>query len=138
MSANLGTYGGAFNDLGDYDYIQSGVNPFSFDSVFGATRSTVYESNIETITGFSSPFDISITGGEYRIDGGAYTSANGSIASGQTVQIRLTSSANYSTVVTSVLNIDGTIEGYSVFTEGDPNAKAEGSNRLAIRLGLGL
>jgi hypothetical protein len=81
--------------------------------------SDLYSSNIVTITGITGLVDISIVGGEYRINGGAWTSAAGTITNGQTAQVRRTSSASYSTLVTATLTV-GTVSGaYNITTRAD-------------------
>lgn len=78
---------------------------FSFTSQNNVTRSTSVESNIITIAGIDTGVDISIVGGQYRIGTGSYTSATGTVVSGDTVQLSLTSSASYSTTSTVVLTV---------------------------------
>jgi len=55
-----------------------------------AVKGSITESNIVTIRGINVPLPVSIEGGEYSIDGGAYTSEVGIIENNQTVQVRLT------------------------------------------------
>jgi len=82
-------------------------DPFDFIDISDAELSTVYESNIVTITGLGAPSPTTITGGEYRINGGAYTSAAGNVSNGQTVQVRQTSSATEDTTTSTTLTIGG-------------------------------
>ena len=92
---------------------------FTFTPVTGAEISTLYSSNIVTITGITGLVDISIVDGEYRINGGAWTSTAGTITNGQTAQVRRTSSASYSTLVTATLTV-GTVSGaYNITTRAD-------------------
>jgi hypothetical protein len=92
---------------------------FTFTAVTNAEISTLYSSNIVTITGITGLVDISIVGGEYRINGGAWTSAAGTIANGQTAQVRRTSSSSYETLVTATLTV-GTVSGaYDITTRAD-------------------
>jgi len=136
MSNNLGNY--ATNELGDYEYIATGVDPIDFAPVFGAALSTLTESNIVTLTGDGGPFTITVTNGEYQINGGGYTSGAGIVNVGDTLQQRITSSSSYSTPVISFVDVDGVIGTFTVFTTFDPALTASGESRLAIRLGLGL
>lgn len=81
---------------------------FSFTAQTGVALSTVISSNTVTINGIDTPPSaISITNGEYSINGGAWTSAAGTIGNGDTVQVRHTSSASNSTQTTSTLTIGG-------------------------------
>jgi hypothetical protein len=92
---------------------------FTFTAVTNAEISTLYSSNIVTITGITGLVDISIVGGEYRINGGAWTSAAGTITNGQTAQVRRTSSSSYETLVTATLTV-GTVSGaYDITTRAD-------------------
>ena len=54
-------------------------------------------SNTVTLNGIASGSAISISGGEYRIDAGGYTSVAGTINPGQTVTLRQTASMNCAT-----------------------------------------
>jgi len=90
---------------------------FSFTDVTDAELSTSYESNAITVAGISAPTPISITGGEYSINDGAYTSADGTVSNGQTVKVRLTSSANYSMTRDATLTIGGVSDTFSVTTK---------------------
>jgi hypothetical protein len=80
---------------------------FSFTAVTGAPRSTLIVSNPITVSGINAPSPISITGGAYSIDGGAFTTAAGTVTNGQTVTVRLTSSANALTTTSATLTIGG-------------------------------
>ncbi|HXG27314.1 MAG TPA: hypothetical protein VNJ47_00505, partial [Nevskiales bacterium] len=82
-------------------------DPFSFTSVSGVSQNTVVSSNVVTITGIDAPAPVSVSNGEYRIDGGAWTSVSGSITNGQTVQVRHTSASTANSVTETVLTIGG-------------------------------
>ncbi len=90
---------------------------FVFTDITDATVSTVYESNIVTITGINQPSPITVIGGDYRVNGGAYTSAAGTVSLNDTVQVRLTSAATNSTTSDVDLQIGTVIDRYSVTTE---------------------
>jgi poly(3-hydroxybutyrate) depolymerase len=86
---------------------------FGFTHVSGVGQSVTVSSNVVTIGGIDAPASISIAGGpgsQYRINGGGWTSAAGSINNGQTVQVRHTSANAPGTTVESVLTIGG-VEG---------------------------
>ncbi len=86
--------------------------------------STVTESDLVTIAGLGVATTISISGGEYRINGGIYTSADGSIVNGDTVQLRRSSSGTYSDTVDVVLTVGGVSDTFSLTTKsaGTPDA----------------
>lgn len=94
---------------------------FSFTDVTGADVSTVYPSNAITVAGIDTPTDITIDGaGEYRINGGSWVASLGSVANGDQVEVRLTSSASYETPVSTTLTIGGVSDTFTVTTEADP------------------
>jgi photosystem II stability/assembly factor-like uncharacterized protein len=78
---------------------------FSFTSQSSAPLSTTITSDAITVTGLTAPASISIQGGQYRINDGAYTSAPGLVVNGAKVTVQLTSSADYSTTTSATLTI---------------------------------
>lgn len=89
---------------------------FSFTPAANVALSTVSTSNTITVGGINAASAISVTGGEYSINGGAWTSASGTVTSGQTVAVRRTSSASNSTAATVTLTIGGISATYTVTT----------------------
>lgn len=89
---------------------------FVFTDVTDAEVNTLYTSNIVTITGITGNVSISIVGGEYRINGGAWTSSAGTITNGQTAQVRRNSSSSYSTSVGATLTVGTYSDTYSILT----------------------
>ncbi|WP_196139236.1 PQQ-dependent sugar dehydrogenase [Aliikangiella sp. G2MR2-5] len=91
---------------------------FSFSSQQTTLASSWIESNTITVTGINAPADISISGagGEYRIGDGAYSTDPGNINSGQTVRLRLMSSATAGQSVTTTLTIGGISASFTVST----------------------
>ncbi|MBO0611373.1 cellulase family glycosylhydrolase [Thiothrix fructosivorans] len=96
-------------------------DPFVFTDQTGVNRSTLLTSNAITISGIDAAAPITVTGGEYSINGGAYTSATGTISNSDTVQVRHTSSANYATVTNTVLTVGGISDVFSSTTLADTN-----------------
>ncbi len=99
------------------------ADAFVFTDVTGATQSTVYTSNTITVagidgTGITNP--VTITGGEYSKNGGAYTSAATTAVNGDTFAVRQTSSASFSTAGNVVLTIGTTSDTYTVTTMANP------------------
>ncbi|MDD5395033.1 MAG: cellulase family glycosylhydrolase [Thiothrix sp.] len=82
---------------------------FSFTALAGVAPSTVVESNTITVSGINAAAAISVTGtgAAYSINGGAYTSAAGTVNVNNTVKVRHTSSSKAGTAVTATLNIGG-------------------------------
>lgn len=91
---------------------------FTFTDVTDATVSTLYVSNAITVGGINFDSSISVSGGEYDINNAeSWTSASGTVSSGDTVEVRQTSSATGSTQTDTVLTIGGVSDTYSVTTE---------------------
>jgi hypothetical protein len=103
---------------------------FSFTAQIDVVLSSVATSNTLTISGINVASAISIVGGTYSINGGAYVSTAGTVTNGQTVTVQQTASASYSTTTTATLTIGGVSGAFDVTTEvgsgactaGNPNA----------------
>ena len=89
---------------------------FTFTDQTDAALSTVITSNTITVTGITSTTPISITGGTYSINGGPYTSADGTVNPEDTVTVQQTSSESYSTTTDATLTIGGISDTFSVTT----------------------
>ncbi|HTV38345.1 MAG TPA: hypothetical protein VMF12_18090 [Xanthobacteraceae bacterium] len=92
----------------------------SFTAVTNASLNTVYTSNTATITfsGCSGALSVSVTGAataQISVNGGAWTTS-GSIYSGQTLQVRLTSSGSVSTELTATVTVASSSANYNVTT----------------------
>lgn len=90
---------------------------FTFVDVTGAAISTVTTSNGITVAGIDTTSAISVTGGTYSINGGAYTSSAGFVVAGDVVTVRVTSSASFLTAVNAVVTIGGVSDTYTVTTQ---------------------
>lgn len=105
------TIGGVSASFGSTTVAAAGADttpdPFSFTAQTGVALSTVITSTTITVAGINSPAPISVTGGAYSINGGAFTTAAGTVTNGQTVAVQHTSSASNSTVTTTTLTIGG-------------------------------
>ncbi len=112
IAANDGAlYGiakGALDDLPD---------PINFASVTGAAPSTGIISTAQTVTGINAAVPISITGGQYSINGGAFTSNAGFVNSGDSLRVNVVASASAGTVATATLNIGSGRASFSVTTK---------------------
>ena len=109
-------------DFGDDEPGDTTPAAFTFVDRTGAPLSTVFESNIVTLTGFDSTCDISITDGEYSKNGGAYTSAAGTADPGDTIRVRGTSSGSFATAVNVVFTADVTSDTFTITTVADPGS----------------
>lgn len=109
------------NDFWNYDTgLDTIPDPFTFVDQTGVTLSTVITSNTITVSGIGAAAFISVTGGTYSINGGTYTSAEGSVNNGDTVTVQQTSAGNYLTTTNATLYISGVSDTFSVTTEAAP------------------
>ncbi|MCW8924526.1 MAG: hypothetical protein OQK69_13020, partial [Gammaproteobacteria bacterium] len=69
------------------------------------------------VSGITDDAPISVTGGEYSIDGGAWTSAPGTVSNLSRVLLRQTSASTNSTQTDTVLTIGGVFATFSVTTK---------------------
>ncbi len=93
---------------------------FLFTDQTDVALSTVIESNTITVAGIDSPANISVIGGDYSVNGGDYTGVAGTVAVGDTVKVRHTSSATNSTSVHTTLTIGGVSDTFTSTTVAAP------------------
>ena len=101
-------------------------NTFTFTNATSAELSTNTDSNIITLSGTNIPATISVSGGMYSINSLAFTSATGTILSGDTLQLRALSSASYATIANVTVNIGGVSTTFSVTTKAAPVVVSSG------------
>ena len=90
---------------------------FTFVDQTGVSLSTLMTSNSITASGIDAPTPISIVGGEYEINGSnTWMSVAGTVNNGDTIRVRQTSSANFSTTTDATLTIGGVSDTFSVTT----------------------
>ena len=94
---------------------------FTFTNVVGAALSTIYTSNPVSIFGINTGAPISVSGGTYNIDGGAFTSTAGTIVNGQIARVQNTSSSIGGTSTSTTLIIGGVSSTFTVTTTGSPD-----------------
>jgi len=111
-------------------------NAFAFTDQSAVALSTVIVSAPVTITGIDGAAPIAVTGGEYSIDDGAFTSAAGTVTSGQTVRVRHTSAATYVTAVTTTLSVGPAGAGTQVSDEFRSTTLGSGSGGSSSADGL--
>ena len=76
-------------------------------------------SSTPTITGITVAVPVSITGGQYRINGGAWTTANGTISAGQTVQVQVQAPSAPGSSQTATLTVGGVSDTFQVSVQSD-------------------
>ncbi len=95
---------------------------FSFTAETGAALSAAVESPVVTVSGLTAAATVTVTGGEYQINSGGYTSASGTVSNGQTIQVRVTASSEVSTDATVTLMVGGVAGTFTVTTLADTTA----------------
>ena len=100
-----------------YAYSDAAPEAFSFTAQTGVALSTGVTSNDITVTGINTGAAISIAGGSYSVNGGNYTAVSGTVSNGDTVTVRLTSSANFSTTSLATLTIGAQSAAFQVTTQ---------------------
>ena len=77
---------------------------------------TEVTSNTIVVSGINAPSPISVSGGSYSINNGAYTAQPGKVSAGESVTVRLTTAATEYTLKTATLNIGGVSAVFSTTT----------------------
>lgn len=93
---------------------------FNFSALADVAVSSLQISNTVTITGLGCAAPISITGGEYSINGGVFTNAPGMISNGQTLQLRTTAPVTAGTTGSATVKVGTDNISFSV-TTASPN-----------------
>ena len=93
-------------------------NSFTFVDQTGVNLSTLTTSNFITISGFSEPVSVSVSGDgspQVSIAGGSWTTS-GTISENQSLQVRLTSSGSKNTASSATVTIGSVSDNWSVTT----------------------
>lgn len=91
-------------------------DPYSFNNLVNQQVNTLVESNTIVVSGITMAVPISITNGQYQINGGTWTSSVGQVESGDLVKVRHTTSSSFETTVLTILNISGVTGNFSSTT----------------------
>lgn len=92
-------------------------NAITFTAANNVNTATVTTSNSVTITGINVATPISISnGGSYSIGNSAFVSTSGTVLNNQTVRVRITSSNNANTTVSTTLTVGTVSSTFSVRT----------------------
>jgi len=100
-------------------------NPFAFTTINNAELTTPYTSNIITISGLGTGVaaELQLTNnGQYSKNSAAFTTVQGVISNGDTLQMRGTSSASYDTVVVNTIRVGNFASSFSIRTKLAPVA----------------
>ena len=93
-------------------------NTFTFTDQTAVAANTLVYSNTITIAGINTSVTASISGNsaEMQVNSGSYTSSNQTINVGDTIRLRMTSSATAGATVNTTLTVGGTSDTWSVTT----------------------
>jgi uncharacterized repeat protein (TIGR01451 family) len=91
-------------------------NAFSFMPLTAVDPSSVQTSNAITVSGTNVASPISITGGEYSINGGPFTAVAGMVSPGAQVRVEVTAAGTFDAAAEATLVIDGVSSPFSVTT----------------------
>lgn len=107
------------SELPVVEQVDTTPNAFTFTDQTGVATSSERTSNTITVAGLGDGVSVvvSITGGTYSKNGGAYTSSAGTAVNGDTFAVRHTSSASNSTATNTTLTIGGVSDTFTSTTE---------------------
>lgn len=119
----IGGVNGIFSSTTKAEDVQQDTTPnaFPFTPYINVSLSDVITSHEITVSGINAPAPINVSGGQYSINDGAFTSAAGTVTNGATVRVQHTASDKYKTQVDTTLTIGGVSSTFSSTTIADPN-----------------
>ncbi|HET9579015.1 MAG TPA: DUF11 domain-containing protein [Usitatibacter sp.] len=91
-------------------------DPFAFAPRGPVAAGTVVASDATTVYGIRSPAPVSIVGGEYSVNGGAFTDAAGTVSNRDRVVVRQTSSPEGGATHSATLTVGGVAGRFDVTT----------------------
>jgi len=96
-------------------------DPVTFSSITEAELGQVYSSNVVTISGLEVAVPVSVTNGaQMSINGGGFTTTAGTIGNGQSLQLRMQSSALFATLKTASVTIGSYTTTFKITTKSEP------------------
>jgi hypothetical protein len=110
--------------------------PFAFPPQVSVETVTQVSSAPITVSGINWPTPISVSGGEYSINGGAFLTTAGVVNNNETVTVRQTSSVSYGTLTDTVLTIGDVSAAFSVTTRTPLLPAISGSPVLVAVTGI--
>lgn len=142
LTLALAACGGGGNGGDNHDQppqdgdVQQDTRPdaFSISAVTDADLSTEYTSQSITISGINAATNISISGGQFAINDGTFGSDSDSVNNGDTVAVRINSSAEHGTATTATLTIGGVSAEYRVTTKAEPAAPTGSAVKVDLNL----
>ncbi len=101
-------------------------NAFVFPQKTDVEPSALITSSTVIISGIDAPVAVGISGGEYSINGGAFTAVAGTIGNNQTLAIRLVAADTYSTTTSAMVTVGGVSASFNATTKADTTPEAFG------------
>jgi hypothetical protein len=117
----IGEFSGAFS----VTTLDDEPDAFAFVAQTGVAVSTDVVSNAITVTDVNVPVAIGVTGGSYAINGGAYTTAAGTVSQGDQVTVKVRSSSAPGQAATATLTIGDRSADFSVSTVAVDSSPAD-------------
>jgi len=91
-------------------------DPFVFIDQSGVPLSATINANSFIVSGINTSISISITAGQYAINGGSYRTSSSSVVNGDVINVRLLSSSQYLATHSAVLSLNGVTDSFDVTT----------------------
>lgn len=91
-------------------------DPFGFTNLTNQPLATLVASSVIVVSGINMASPISVVGGEYQINSGAWTTVAGTVNNGDSVRVRHVTSGTESTTTTTTLTIGGVSSSFSTET----------------------
>lgn len=107
--------------------------PFRFPARLRQPASTVVQSEEVALKGFGQPLSISIVGGEYSLDGGAFTATSGTVSTGQNLRVRVTTPSVGNAIRKASVTVGDYTTEFIVGTEPGLATQVGGLPLLAVR-----
>lgn len=110
-------------------------DPFPFADQSNVAPSTVRVSNTIVVSGLgaANSVTVTITGGEYSKNGGAFTVLEGTAVNGDTFVVRHQASASFATAVNSVLTIGDQSDTFTSTTYAEGYVPPESAREVSLR-----
>lgn len=110
-------------------------NSFSFAAQVNTPLDQWVESAAITVSGINAAAPISVSNGEYAINGGNYSSSNGTVNNGNTVRLRHRSASDNGSTTTSTLTIGGVSASFSSTTLAATGGTVDAQVNIQFPLG---
>lgn len=127
--------GGGGESSNNTNAVDTTPDSFIITTVTDTATAQWIESAAITISGINSVTSISVTNGEYSVNGSAFTANNGQVTNGDRVVLRHQSSATPGVTTTSRLTIGGVSATFSSITQAATNSQTTAGVSILFPLG---